>query len=297
MKLALDLLGGDTPPKELIPLAVEILAETPKSLRLILIGTSDLQALLPKLDRLEFLEAENAISQADDPLFAVRKKRRSSMALGLSLLKEGRAQAFVTMGNTGALTAFCTLDLSLLPGFTRPALLAPIPLKNKVLVVGDVGANVDCSREQYVQFAKMGLQFQRTAYGVSSPKLGLLNIGEEESKGREVVRQAYQDLKALASDTSEDFQFVGNIEASQVFDSDIDVLVTGGFAGNIFLKTAEGVRRLFFEYLNEEEKAKLPFSRSAAAFMGGIESVVVKCHGDSTAEELKEGILLAIKLA
>lgn len=192
----------------------------------------------------------------DDPLTALRQKKGSSIALGIRLLKKKQIDAFVSAGNTGALIASATISLPKLPGITRPALLAVLPTKLSSVAVVDVGGSVSCKAHHLLKYAYMGAAYQKCTAGIEVPKVGLLNIGAESRKGTSLVRQAYQLLKeacqiSSATNSSPYMEFHGNIEGRDVFQSNIDVLVTDGFTGNVLVKTSEGIADVIFEYLME----------------------------------------------
>jgi glycerol-3-phosphate acyltransferase PlsX len=232
----------------------------------------------------------------ESPLLALRRKKNSSLSLGLHLLKNGQVNAFVSAGNTGALVAFSKRILKTFPGLSRPALLALMPTKKKPLAVLDVGANLQAKATQLVQFAHLGSAYQK-ARGIINPKVGILNIGSEASKGTSEIQLAYKTLSKLPS-------FAGNIEGKSVFDGDVDVLVTDGFTGNIFLKTAEGIASLVLDRIHthrpsdlDDLRRHLHYAEHPGALLTGVRGAVVKCHGYSTPEAFSNGIRGAIELA
>lgn len=303
-RIGIDLMGSDTSPHDLFP-AVLQLAEELTSVELIIFATA------PVLDEiscsLEAVIAKDFISMDDDPLSAVRKKKDSSMALGLRLLKERRLDAFVSAGNTGALLLYAKKNLSTLPGIERPALLTVLPTQNRDLAVLDVGANLAVKPRHMLQFAAMGIAYQKSR-GIEHPTVGLLNIGSEAKKGTPELREAYLALESLNHDR---MVFVGNIEGRSAFQGDIDVLVTEGFTGNIFLKTAEGISAFIWEELEETATIEAPahlknlltklrrrlhYAEYPGAILCGVDGIVVKCHGDASPEALRNGIKGAIRL-
>ncbi len=188
----------------------------------------------------------------DDPLIAVRRKKDSSLCQGLQYLKEKKIDAFVSAGNTGALLFAAKTTLKTLKGIDRPALLALLPTKKKEVAVLDVGANLSLKPDHIVQFAQMGIAYQKSR-GIENPIVGLLNIGIEAKKGTPQLQEAYLKLDAMNRDQP---FFAGNIEGKDVFHGNIDVLVTDGFTGNVFLKTAEGIAAFILEQLEQApEKA------------------------------------------
>ena len=234
------------------------------------------------------------ITMDDSPVHAVKKKKDASMMLGLQLLKEKKLDAFVSSGNTGALVLGASLILSTLPGILRPAFLSQVPTQKKPVAVLDLGANIECKSAHLVQFALMASAYLN-AKGIQNPKIGLLNIGEEPLKGTSEIRLAYNQLKTLEAPP---FQFVGNIEGKSVFEGNIDALITDGFTGNIFLKTAEGLAHLILNKLQGtsqflELKEFLNYQEHPGALLLGVQGLVMKCHGDSNPHT----VVLAIKEA
>lgn len=185
----------------------------------------------------------------DAPLAAIRSKRGSSLCIGIRMLKEGLLQAFISAGNTGALIACAKIELPELPGVERPALMTLLPTRLGEMAVLDVGANTTYKVKHLVQFAAMGVAYQKSR-GIEVPKVGLLNIGSEARKGTPELQLAYNELLALSKKKNASFSFSGNIEGRDVFNGEIDVLITDGFTGNVFLKTAEGIAAVIMEELH-----------------------------------------------
>lgn len=231
---------------------------------------------LHHLCHVEFIIAEEVITMDDDPISAVRKKKNASLNIALRLLKEGKIDALVSCGNTGALLVGALSTLSLIPGVSRPALITLFPTKKNPVAVLDVGANVTCKSEHLYQWAKMGIAFQKSC-GIPSPTVGLLNIGTEETKGREELQQAYALLNG-----DPQISFVGNIEGREVFQGKVDVLVTDGFTGNVFLKTAEGLSAFILEKLekNTETYPEFDYATYPGALLCGVNGLVIKSHGE-----------------
>ena len=292
--IGIDLLGGDHTSSDYVAQTLQALfsgVELPLSLTLF--TTPELSPSLKALniETLHIIETTEVITMDDDPLQALRKKKGSSMHQGLHLLKEGKIDAFLSTGNTGALVGAATMSLSKLPGISRSALITLLPTQQEPVAVIDVGANIECTPEHLVQFAKMGRAFQKSR-GIPSPKIGLLNIGTEEKKGRTELRETYQLLQEL---NTKETIFAGNIEGKEVFSGNIHVLVTDGFTGNVFLKTAEGISSFILETMRQN-KSLLPFSKallnrleaelysaeSPGAILCGVNGIVLKCHGDAT---------------
>lgn len=258
---------------------------------------------------IEIEVVKEAIEMGDDPLVSIRKKRHSSLMCGIRSLKKCHIDAFVTTGNTGALIAAVTISLPLLPDIKRPALLAHLPTEKGYVTVVDVGGNVSCKAEHLVQFAKLGEAYQKSFVAVTSPRIGLLNIGIESRKGTLEIRKCYQLLQELHDQRK--IHFIGNIEGKNIFRGDVDVVVTDGFTGNVFLKTSEGVSLFMCHKLrgalkdlpeNQKEKILQEFMSQfdseeyPGAVVCGVDRVVVKCHGKSSTKAFLQGLICAIKL-
>ncbi len=237
-------------------------------------------------DFFQFVTCKEVIRMEDLPLEAIRKKKEASICVALRFLKQGKIGALISATNTGALIAKAKHELSLFPGIFRPALVTFLPTKKKPLAVLDVGANISVNGKTLEQFAKMGTLLQK-AFGVLKPKVAFLNIGKEPFKGLLELKKAFATLKEETF-----FSFLGNREGDTVFKGDIDVLVTDGFTGNIFLKTAEGVARFLLDSMQKtfpsdlakSLQEKLCYSPYPGAFLLGCSKVVFKCHGNCPAE-------------
>jgi glycerol-3-phosphate acyltransferase PlsX len=247
----------------------------------------------------------------DSPREAIRRKKRSSMRLAIDAVKEGRAVACVSAGNTGALTAMSHFVLKTLPGVERAAIMSAIPSAHGHTHMLDLGANTKATPEQLLQFGSMGSIVARDIYGVTSPRVGLLNIGEEDMKGHEVVQAAHALLGASG------LNYIGFVEGDDIFSGDVDVVVTDGFTGNVALKSMEGVAHLISNRLKAEFTASLygklagliarPVLRRAAASldprryngacMVGLDGIVVKSHGGADSLAFSRAISLAAQAA
>jgi glycerol-3-phosphate acyltransferase PlsX len=314
--IALDAMGSDRAPKPEIEGAIQ--AARHYGLRVVLVGNES--SLRFELSRypvasglpLEIIHASEVISMEDKAVQAVRAKRDSSMRVGLRLVREGRAAGFVTAGNTGAAMATAKMVLGGIPGVDRPALAAVFPTAIRtVAILLDVGANVDCTPENLEQFAVMGEIYFRSMFGTRRPKVGLLSIGEEETKGNELTREAFQLLKRLP------LNFVGNVEGRDLYGGQVDVIVADGFVGNVALKTSEGVANLVRAILKESLKETITrqvgylLSRSAfadfkkrldhteygGAPLLGVKGVCFITHGSSNANAIKNAIRVAAEFA
>ncbi|KGL57730.1 phosphate acyltransferase PlsX [Pantoea ananatis] len=257
LTLAIDAMGGDFGPCVTVPAALQALASHSEII-LLLVGDPDiLTPLLAKadsslLERLQVVPAESVIASDARPAQAIRNSRGSSMRVALELVKEGRAQACVSSGNTGALMGLATLLLKPLDGIKRPALMTVLPHQQKgKTVILDLGANVDSDSAMLVQFAVMGSVMAEEVLGIANPRVALLNIGHEEHKGLESIRDAALSLKALPQ-----LNYIGYLEGNDLLTGKTDVLVCDGFAGNITLKTMEGVVRMFLSLFRSSEEGK-----------------------------------------
>lgn len=262
----------------------------------------------PLPSSVEFYVASEVIDAQDDPLSAVRQKKNSSLVIGIKHLRKRLLDGFVSAGNTGALIAAATLSLPLLPGIKRPALLAVLPTKLGKVAIIDVGGNVSCKAYHLAQFALLGVAYQR-CLGIENPRVALLNIGVESKKGTSEVRGAYELMKTM--NAKEEMVFVGNVEGREVFQGNIDVLVTDGFTGNILLKTSEGISSFIFHQLKanlqqipSEQKdhflhsfqSQFDYEEYPGAIICGVDCVAVKCHGQSSSKGFFRGIQGAVRL-
>jgi phosphate acyltransferase len=311
--IALDAMGSDRAPKPEIEGAM--LAARNYGVRVLLVGPE--ATIKAELDRhpsaarlpLEIVHASEVISMEDKAVQAVRAKRDSSMRVGLRLVREGRAAGFVTAGNTGAAMATAKMVLGALHGVDRPALAAVFPTApGTAAILLDVGANVDCKPHNLEQFAVMGEIYSRSMFGAGRrPRVGLLSIGEEETKGNVLTREAFQLLKRLP------LNFIGNVEGRDLFNGHVDVIVADGFVGNVALKISEGVANFVRTVLKESLKATITaqvgamLSRSAfsdfkkridhteygGAPLLGLKGVCIITHGSSNANAIKNAVRVA----
>lgn len=309
-------MGSDSSPIVLFEGVVQAAKLLDPSSTLVVIAThsaiADLkQSYVPaqphsKVANIEFHPVMDCIAMADEPVFAISHKKGSSIVVGIRLLKKRAIDAFVSAGNTGALIAGATLHLPRLPGIKRPALLVALPTIKGSVAILDVGGNVQCKAHHLVQFAHMGAAYQSCSEGIATPKVGLLNIGVEPQKGTSAVREAYQTLMTGNQIPSEQkMHFIGNVEGRDLFQGDIDVLITDGFTGNVLLKTSEGISSFIFDYLQEalqnapasklhdslnDLRRYFSYAEYPGAFVCGIEGIVVKCHGHSSSQAMLSGI-------
>lgn len=314
-RIAVDLMGGDQAPQAIFEAVLQVQQAMPEC-AMVAITT---EALLPALKKqllslpamtlpnIEWVFASEVVEMHDSPLLAVRRKKDSTMAVGIELLKNKKVDAFVSTGNTGALFASAIFNLPRLPTIERPALLAVLPTGPRGMVVLDVGANVDVSAPHLVDFARLGVIYRQCAHKIAQPTVGLLNIGVEAGKGTSALKEAYQLME-----TGFGTYFKGNIEGRDAFQGTVDVLVTDGFAGNIFLKTCEGATAYLMDQLRTrfatvtdktvwkllaEMDQQYNYSEHPGAILAGVDGIVIKCHGNSDAKALINGIKGAVNLA
>ena len=298
-RIGVDLLGCDTPGEKLLEALVqhEYSGEHPP--KLTLFATQEIFDFLLIPDDINTCVVAESIEMDEEPLSAIRKKKDSSIAKGIEQIKSYDLDAFISAGNTGALFASAKLKLDLLPGIDRPGLIALIPTKEGPVAVIDVGANVSVKTENYLEFALMGIAYQKSR-GIKHPIVGLLNIGEEEIKGTPEVRKAYEILRSLNEDAPlNQPTFIGNVEGKDVFHGNIDVLITDGFTGNVFLKTAEGIAGFVLDQIQNlgpiealpglksiitTLRHRLHYAEYPGALLCGVDGIVMKCHGTSGAE-------------
>jgi len=309
-KLALDVMSGERDPHASIDAAIQAL-KNDDALKFYLVG--DEKKILdhfPKelMQRVEIIHTDEVVSMDESPVDALRKKKNSSMRLSVNLVSEGKADACVSSGNTGALMANAKYVLKTLPTINRPAFMKAIPTKGDYTYMLDLGANSTCTAEQLYQFALMGNVVAREIKGISSPKVALLNIGEEEIKGHEMIKEASLLLE-------ESFiNYVGYLEGNDIVENKADVIVTDGFTGNIAIKAMEGTIELMTSVLKEslidesnDESASMGskyaldiFKNSIdprkhnGAFLVGLNGIVIKSHGSSDSYGYYHAILTAV---
>lgn len=306
MKVAVDLMGGDSPPQEIFKALLAIHEELLEGDSLVAIAQHSILPLLRNTFQhippsIEFITTEEAIEMEEAPLFAVRRKKDSTMAAGMRLLHEHAIDAFISSGNTGALVASAKLHLEMLPHVERPALLVMMPTEIGKVAVLDVGANIAPKPHHLVSYALLGALYRDCMLGQKKCTVGLLNIGVEEQKGTQELKETYRLLQSKFGSA-----FLGNIEGMEVFQGKIDVLVTDGFTGNVFLKTSEGISSFLAEYLKKQFglpetvshlRQQFNYSEHPGAFLCGVDGIVVKCHGFSDKHALMNGIRGAFHLA
>ncbi len=299
-------MGCDTQPLDIAQAILDFLPDLPNSLHIAFFGTQSVLIKIPKDPRVTTHVAKEVINMEDDPLYAIRRKRNSSLCVAMQSLKEKGIDALISAGNTGALVASATLFLSKLPGIDRAALLTLLPTKKHPVAVLDVGANPTAKAQHLLQYAAIGLAYQKSR-GVEHPTVGLLNIGSEAGKGTPELQDAYKRLQQLNDPEGEEKIFVGNIEGRDVFNGIVDVLVTDGFTGNVFLKTAEGIASFILQEIEANTTAalipdlallrrRLHYAEYPGAVVSGVEGIVMKCHGDGSPAAFRESLKATSRL-
>ncbi len=314
--IALDAMSGDLGPEVVIDAAVFVVQNYP-ALRLMLVGDRPvLEKLLARhgnqgdfLNQITIRHATEIVTMDEPPAQALRSKKDSSMRVAINLVKDGLAHAAVSAGNTGALMATARFVLKMIPGIDRPAICSALPSAQGHTFMMDLGANVDCSSEHLYQFALMGSVLVNALDNAESPRIGLLNIGEEETKGNDIVKQASQLL------SKSDLNYIGYVEGNDIFGDKADVIVTDGFVGNVSLKSTEGVAKMIAEYLRQEFsrgivsrvigflalpvlksfKRRIDPRRYNGASLLGLQGVVVKSHGSADKVAFANAIKIAMR--
>ena len=296
--VAVDAMGGDKAPDEVVAGARR--AAEDERIHVVLVGRPE---ALGDAGGLEVLPASEVIGMGDDPGAAVRRKKDASMVRAAEAVRDGRAVAMFSAGNTGGAMASALLRMGRIKGVARPAVATPLPVPGTTpTVLLDAGANADCQASWLVQFAQMGSAYARTRYGLAEPRVGLLSIGEESSKGSALVKEVHPLLAEAGG-----VRFVGNVEGRDLLTDDVDVVVTDGFSGNVALKSLEGALRC----LSDAVESTLPAEAWATvapvlesldpeayggAMLLGVEGVCLIGHGASTATAVANGIAVAAEL-
>jgi glycerol-3-phosphate acyltransferase PlsX len=299
MRIGLDIMGGDYAPSATVKGAILAKAVLPENIKIILIGNEalikqELQKENCSADAFEIVPTTQVIEMGEHPTKAFQQKTDSSIAVGFSLLKQGKIDAFASAGNTGAMLVGSMFVLKPIPGVIRPCITSILPKPNGSFgIILDVGTNADCKPDVLYQFGILGMLYAKHVYNIDNPKVGLLNIGEEEKKGNLLTQAAHELMK-----DSKDFTFIGNVEGRDLFDDKVDVIVCDGFTGNVVLKEAEafytlikkrGIEDEFFNRFNYEIYGGTPIL--------GINSNVLIGHGISSAVAIKNMLLLSKDVA
>ena len=313
IRIAIDAMGGDFAPKEIIKGAVAAAREF--SISVILVGDKvKVEAELKHYKNptnISVVHASEVIGMDESPTGSVRTKKDSSINVAMNLLKDGKAEAVVSAGNTGALMASALFKLGRISGIERPAIATIFPTQKGEVLLLDMGANVDCKPQHLYQFAQMGSVYAERVMHVKDPKVGLLNIGEEAEKGNELTLAAYALIKTAP------INFIGNVESKDILSGDADVIVCDGFVGNMILKFGESVSLMLFSLLKEEMDKhpvsklglffmlpvlrnlmkRIDYDELGGALLLGVAGVCVKAHGRAKAKAIKNAIGVAAEAA
>ena len=311
MKIALDAMGGDHAPLEIVKGAVLAAEQYDKIEKIFLVGNKDILEKIPECahDKLEIVPASEVIEMDEHPAQAYRRKKDASITVATALVKDGKADAVVSAGSTGAQLAAAMFGLGRIKGVKRPAIASFVPTLQGGKLLVDAGANTNVDVTNLVQFAQMGSVYMECMQNIASPKVGLINNGAEETKGTELTQAAYQELKVAPG-----INFYGNIEGRDITAGICDVMVCDGFTGNVILKTMEGMGKGIVTMLKEELmstartkmgavlakpalanlKKRMDYSDYGGAPLLGVNGVSIVCHGSSNAKAVSNGIKAAM---
>jgi len=311
MKIAVDAMGGDHAPEH--PVAGAVLAARELGADVVLVGQEDrIRDILrrhPGPQNISIVHADEVIEMDESPATALRRKRGSSIHVAAKLLRDGEVQGFVSAGNTGAVMITVKLYVGTITGVDRPALAVILPSRRGRTVLIDVGANIDPKARQLVEFGVMGSLFAQTILGLENPRVGLLSIGEEAGKGTELIRRAHAALEVSP------LNFLGNVEAREIYSGDADVVVSDGFTGNVVLKTSEAVVETMLHLLRQElsssrvnmlgariargafrkYRGRVHYAEFGGAPLLGARGLCVICHGRSSARAIMNGIRVTME--
>jgi glycerol-3-phosphate acyltransferase PlsX len=315
MKIVIDGMGGDNAPSSNVEGAVEAI----KEYNIDIVITGDKEILEKEFSKYEFdkskleiLGTTEVIENEDKPVKAIRKKKDSSMVVALNLVKEGKADAVISAGNTGALLAGGLFVVGRIKGVDRPCLCSAIPnVKGGMTLIADCGANADCKPKNLCEFAAMSSIYSKKVLGMDNPRVATANVGLEEGKGNELVKKSYEDIKKLK------INFIGNVEAREILNSYTDIIVCDGFTGNMLLKSAEGVALSVLDLIKQtfvsstkskigalllkDELKKLKnfmdYTEYGGAPLLGLKGGVIKAHGSSDSNAIKNAINQGIKFS
>jgi phosphate acyltransferase len=312
MKIALDAMGGDFGPPNIVGGAVMALREYPHIKKLYLVGDTpriekELKQHHCSDDRIEIVHATQVVEMSDGAVDSVRRKKDSSVSRAVDLVKKGDASAIVTAGHTGAAVAATTIKLRTLPGVDRPGIAAVIPSETNIFVLIDAGANSDPRAEHMLQYAIMGSVYSRHVLGYKSPEIGLMSIGDEDVKGSDLTKEVFKMLKQSG------LNFRGNIEGHDLFADPVEVVVCDGFVGNVILKTCESIADAIFKWLKHELmknktrmagaylarnafrtiKKKVNYEEYGGMPLLGVNGICIIAHGASTPLAIKNALRVA----
>jgi len=313
LRIALDAMGGELGPEEMVTGAIQAVEESDLDVALIgdqVILNSVIQKLGLSFSRLAVIHASETISMDESPFEAIRKKKDSSITIAFEQVKNGKADAVVSAGNSGATMASAIRSLGRLESISRPGIASIFPTLKKPLVMMDVGANVDCRPQHLYQFGVMGAAFSNNLFQINKPSVGLLSIGEEGGKGNVLVKSAHELFRKST------LNFIGNVEGRDIFQGDVDVIVCDGFVGNVCLKVSEGLAEAIISMLRTEIsesfmakmgyllaqrafnnfRKKVDYAEYGGAPLLGVNGTGIICHGRSNAKAIKNAIKVAAEM-
>src|SRR5713101_4278931 len=293
--IAVDAMGGDFAPRHVVDGALA--AARHFDLGVALVGApAALDAEIARREdvdqsRVRIVEASDVVTMEESPAAALRRKPGASIKVAAELVAKGEAAALFSAGHTGATVMAAYAGFGMLPGVDRPALAATVPTRERPAILLDVGASVECRPQHLLQFAVMGAVFARVAFGIAAPRVGLLSIGEEATKGNELTREAHRLLRTSA------VSFIGNVEARDVYSGKADVIVCDGFTGNVALKVSEGLVEVLADFLTEDFRRRVDYSEYGGAPLLGVAGVTIVGHGRSSAKAVQNAVALAYRFA
>jgi glycerol-3-phosphate acyltransferase PlsX len=309
MRIAIDAMGGDNAPKEIISGALEAIEKLSENDEIILVGPEDqIEALLPSMrsrkGMISIVHAPDVIEMAETPVESLRKKPKSSIAVLAKLAKRGQTDAVISAGNTGACVAAFQMRMRTLPGVNRPGIAVVFPTPGGPVTICDVGANIACKPINLYQYGVMAGVYSKHLFRIENPRVGIMSIGEEEAKGNELVKKTRELIKA-----DKKMNFIGNIEGRDIFQGTCDVVVCEGFVGNVILKLTEGLVEGLFKAIKHElmeEKIRLAmkfkpvmkriyqkydYNEYGGALLLGLNGTAIICHGSSESRTIKNAIM------
>jgi glycerol-3-phosphate acyltransferase PlsX len=293
--IAVDAMGGDFAPRLVVDGAIA--ATRNPDLGVALVGRADLvEAEVARhgdadRTRVRIVDAPDVVTMEESPSAALQRKSGASIRVAADMVATGDAAALFSAGHTGATVMAAHAAFGMLPGVDRPALAATIPRPQRPAILLDVGASVECRPPHLVQFAVMGGVYARVAFGIEAPRVGLLSIGEEATKGNELTREAHRLLKAST------LSFIGNVEARDVYSGKADVIVCDGFTGNVALKVSEGLVEVLADFLTDDFRRRVDYSEYGGAPLLGVAGVTIVGHGRSSAKAVQNAVALAHRFA
>ncbi len=282
--IGIDLMGADVPPDHIFRAATSLPADFYSNTSLVFFGTQDVGAFVPHSS---LHMCPDVIRMDDSPVQIIRENKKTTLATGIQELHEGKISAFISCANTGALVALARKHLETLSGITKPALMCEVPTETGYVMLLDVGANVEASNELLLSFAHLGAAFSQK----DKPKVALLNIGEEHTKGTQELKSTYSYFKEHTSDL---FEFVGNKEPYDVYTHQADIFITTGFSGNLFLKSSEAASRFVLSRISKrypDMRLDDIVDEGHGAILLGLKKLVVKCHGRSSIKAIQDTLI------